>query len=189
MGFLRQVRYLTDDRDLRKRHELVISRGANGDWYVSVVAEGDVIGPSVRLCTSGGASSRVPGLTVAISQAFRALANAAPVIDGVSPGQLGYEAHARTLAYQGKVTHDRDMGGGDGPTQRPTDAQPDPGAAVRPTDLTLATLRLAAARLTEAVLDCYGPQEIDARARQCQDALAAYDAAHPDDEDISQGGQ
>ena len=69
------VRYLTDDRDLRDRNELVIMQGDNGDWYVSVVPEGEgCIGKGVRLCTSGGASSRCPGLTVAIAQAYRAIA-------------------------------------------------------------------------------------------------------------------
>ena len=68
------VRYLTDDRDARQRHELVISQENNGDWYVMVVPEGDVIGPTVRLSTSGGASSHVPGLTKAIYEAYIALA-------------------------------------------------------------------------------------------------------------------
>ena len=70
------VRYLTDDRDIRDRNELVIMQGDNGDWYVSVVPEGQgCIGKGVRLCTSGGASSRCPGLTVAIAQAYRAIAS------------------------------------------------------------------------------------------------------------------
>ena len=68
-----EARYLTDDRDSRERHELVIYQGNNGDWYVMVVPEGNRLGPTVRLCTSGGASSRVPGLTAAIAQAFLAL--------------------------------------------------------------------------------------------------------------------
>lgn len=67
------LRYLTDDRDMRERHELVIMHASNGDWYVSVLPEGHAIGPTVRLCTSGGASSYAPGLTVAVSQAYRAL--------------------------------------------------------------------------------------------------------------------
>lgn len=74
MDPITEVRYLTDDRDTRNRHELVISFGGNGDWYVSVVPEGEVtFGRAVRLCTSGGASTAVPGLTPAIADAFRAL--------------------------------------------------------------------------------------------------------------------
>lgn len=70
------VQYLTDDRDASRRNELIIMQGNNGDWYVAVVPEGEgAIGRGVRLCTSGGASSRCPGLTVAISQAYRAIKN------------------------------------------------------------------------------------------------------------------
>ena len=69
------VRYLTDDRDARQRNELVIGQGDNGDWYIGVAPEGKfVVGRCVRLCTSGGASSRCPGLTTAISQAYKAIA-------------------------------------------------------------------------------------------------------------------
>ena len=74
MDEIREVRYLTDDRDERRRNELVINFGGNGDWYVAVVPEGEgAIGRSVRICTSGGASSKAPGLGVAIADAFRAL--------------------------------------------------------------------------------------------------------------------
>lgn len=74
---IREVRYLTDDRDERRRNEPVISYGGNGDWYVAVVPEGEgTIGRAVRICTSGGASSAAPGLGVAIAHAFRAIANA-----------------------------------------------------------------------------------------------------------------
>lgn len=75
MNIREPVRYLTDDRDLPARHELVISHGNNGDWYVMVVPEGDIIGPTVRLSTSGGASTHVPGLTRAIYDAYVALAS------------------------------------------------------------------------------------------------------------------
>lgn len=68
------VRYLTDDRDHKRRNELVIAQGHNGDWYVSVVPEGTgTIGRGVRLCTSGGASIACPGLTAAISAAYKAI--------------------------------------------------------------------------------------------------------------------
>lgn len=69
-----EARYLTDDRDLPDRNELVIMTGGNGDWYVAVVPEGEgTIGRAVRISTSGGASSAAPGLTKAISDAFRAI--------------------------------------------------------------------------------------------------------------------
>lgn len=69
-----EVRYLTDDRDGRRRNELVIMQGGNGDWYVSVVPEGTgTLGKAVRICTSGGAASAAPGLGVAIADAYRAI--------------------------------------------------------------------------------------------------------------------
>ena len=69
-----EARYLTDDRDLKERNELVILLGGNGDWYVGVVPEGEgCLGRMVRHCTSGGASFEAPGLTVAISEAYRAI--------------------------------------------------------------------------------------------------------------------
>lgn len=77
MAEIREVRYLTDDRDERKKNELVISFGGNGDWYVAVVPEGEgTIGRGIRICTSGGAASVAPGLGIAIANAFRALASA-----------------------------------------------------------------------------------------------------------------
>ena len=68
-------RYLTDDRDNEKpRSELVIFQGGNGDWYVGVGEEGTwPMHNFVRLCTSGGASSACPGLTLAIAAAYRAM--------------------------------------------------------------------------------------------------------------------
>lgn len=71
-----EVRFLTDDRDEAGRMELVIQQGGNGDWYVSVVPEGQAATRGVRVCTSGGASAAAPGLTRAIASAFRALAEA-----------------------------------------------------------------------------------------------------------------
>ena len=71
---MREVRYLTDDRDLKKRNELVIGYAGNGDWYLAVVPEGEgTVGRACRLSTSGGASSAVPGLCPAIAAAFDAL--------------------------------------------------------------------------------------------------------------------
>jgi hypothetical protein len=69
------VRYLTDDRDALNRNELVLFAGGNGDWYVGVVPEGEGFGGRcVRICTSGGAASAVPGLGVAIAKAYLAIA-------------------------------------------------------------------------------------------------------------------
>jgi hypothetical protein len=78
-GKVREVRYLTDDRDARdgRRLELCIGWGNNGDWYVVTVPEGARSFDAVRLCTSGGASATVPELTVLVARMFRALASAA----------------------------------------------------------------------------------------------------------------
>jgi len=67
--------YLTDDRDLPEQdlRALVIFQGGNGDWYVQVTGKNGRSVEGVRLCTSGGASSNVPGLTVAIADAFHAI--------------------------------------------------------------------------------------------------------------------
>ncbi len=72
-----EVRFLTDDRDYPTRNELVIQAGGNGDWYISVVDEGTKAVTGVKICTSGGASMSVPGLTVAIARAFQAIKDAA----------------------------------------------------------------------------------------------------------------
>jgi len=78
-GTPREVRYLTDDRDARdgRRLELCIGWGNNGDWYVVTVPEGEHSFTAVRLCTSGGASSAVPGFVPLIAEAFRKLVAAA----------------------------------------------------------------------------------------------------------------
>lgn len=69
-------RYLTDDRDHEpeQRHELVIFPGGNGDWYLGVWPEGARGSPNtVRICTSGGASSTVPALPISCARMYRAL--------------------------------------------------------------------------------------------------------------------
>ena len=67
-------RYLTDDRDVRDRKELIIGWSANGDYYISIAPEGQATaGKAVRICTSGGASSRNPKLVRAVSDMFQAL--------------------------------------------------------------------------------------------------------------------
>jgi hypothetical protein len=78
-GNVREVRYLTDDRDARdgRRLELCIGWGNNGDWYVVTAPEGEHSLSAVRICTSGGASSAVPGLPTLVAQMFRKIAAAA----------------------------------------------------------------------------------------------------------------
>jgi hypothetical protein len=71
-----EARYLTDDRDADKPYELVIRFGGNGDWYVSVVPQGEKAFHGVRISTSGGASHAAPGLTLAIAQAYNAIIKA-----------------------------------------------------------------------------------------------------------------
>lgn len=69
-----EARYLSDDRDEESPKELLIEPGGNGDWYVGVVEKGaGGVGRSIRICTSGGASTKVPGLGQAIATAFRIL--------------------------------------------------------------------------------------------------------------------
>lgn len=67
--------YLTDDRDLPEEDQrtLVIFHGGNGDWYVQVAPAHGRTMEGVRICTSGGASSRCPGLGVAVADAYRAM--------------------------------------------------------------------------------------------------------------------
>jgi len=78
MKDIKEVRYLTDDRDNKNNlNELIIQIGGNGDWYIAVVPKGQgAIGRAVRICTSGGASSAVPWLGPAIADAFCALVHA-----------------------------------------------------------------------------------------------------------------
>lgn len=70
-------RYLSDDADIdRHDYELVIhdARDRNGDWYISIVPKGHKIGPTVRIRTSGGEASRLPGFIAAIDAMYQALA-------------------------------------------------------------------------------------------------------------------
>lgn len=61
------ARYKDDDRE---GYELIIMRDEQGDLYISVLPEGHKIGPKVRLCASGGASSRCPRLRRALFHAY-----------------------------------------------------------------------------------------------------------------------
>lgn len=75
IGENQEVRYLTDDRDSRCLHELIIMPGGNGDWYIGVAPEGEFTpGRMVRICTSGGAARRVPGVGQRIAEIYRILA-------------------------------------------------------------------------------------------------------------------
>lgn len=67
---MREVRYLTDDRDKEDRKELVLQHGANGDLYVSVVDEGGPAFEGVRLATSGGAGYKIPDLVHGLMTSF-----------------------------------------------------------------------------------------------------------------------
>jgi hypothetical protein len=104
-GQVREVRYLTDDRDARdgRRLELCIGWGNNGDWYVVTVPEGERGVSAVRLCTSGGASSVVPGFVPLIAEAFRKLlAASGEMRDGdQNPDDLCYECKVRTATVPG----------------------------------------------------------------------------------------
>lgn len=74
-------RYLTDDRDdePERRHELVIFPGGNGDWYLGVWPEGVRGSPNtVRICTSGGASTAAPALPICVARMYRALGHDGP---------------------------------------------------------------------------------------------------------------
>jgi len=74
---LKEAGFPSDDCDKNDKYELVIHLGGNGDWYIATVPEGEgCVGRAVRLCTSGGASTKAPGLTVAISNAFSAIIKA-----------------------------------------------------------------------------------------------------------------
>ena len=70
-----KVMYITDDRDypVEDQRALVISLGGNGDWYVQVTGVNGRSTEGVRLCTSGGASTKVKGLTGAIAEAYRCI--------------------------------------------------------------------------------------------------------------------
>lgn len=72
---MEKVMYVTDDRDYPKEDQrsLVIFMGGNGDWYVQVANVEGRATEGVRLCTSGGASRNVPGLTSAIAEAYRCM--------------------------------------------------------------------------------------------------------------------
>lgn len=65
----------SDDLDIDEvgGYRLSIFMGGNGDWYVTILKPGDRLGPCVRLAMSGGASSKFPGLGVAIADVYRAL--------------------------------------------------------------------------------------------------------------------
>lgn len=72
---MQSAMYVTDDRDYppEDQRALVISMGGNGDLYVQVTGLNGRSTEGVRLCTSGGASTNVPGLTGAIAEAYRCM--------------------------------------------------------------------------------------------------------------------
>ena len=74
--------YLDDCRD---GNELAILADDQGDLYVSVRPEGQRVGPAVRLCASGGAVERAPGLLTALRMAWETIRAAA---EGREPDPL-----------------------------------------------------------------------------------------------------
>ena len=110
---MKKAMYLTDDRDFpeEKQRTLVIFPGGNGDWYVQVAPVHGRTTEGVRLCTSGGASSQCPGLTVAIAQAYRAMLAAqdgTAVAVGPSYAELEREVGAWRAAAPNYFYDERD---------------------------------------------------------------------------------
>lgn len=102
---MREARYRDD---MREGLELRIQLDDQGDAYVSVLPVGHKIGPSVRLCASGGAASLAPGLLPAIRRAFeaiqkgRALNDPCPwlaVVELLADGELHDAEHAGASAH------------------------------------------------------------------------------------------
>ncbi len=97
--------YITDDRDLplEQQKALCIFTGGNGDWYVQInpARHPDRGFEGVRLCTSGGASSHAPGLTVAIAEAFQAMLDAqnGVRVRGPTRAEMQMEIDAWRRAY------------------------------------------------------------------------------------------
>ncbi len=84
----REYRYLTDDRDMDRRYELVAMHAPNGDYYVGSVPEGNPLTTGVRFCTSGGVSTKSPRLSRAIFELFQALKEAQEKgVNGIEPGR------------------------------------------------------------------------------------------------------
>jgi hypothetical protein len=69
---IEERRYLTDDRDMEEHPmELRLFMGENGDWYMSVLPQGDrYTKHCVRITTSG---SRYPGMSAALAALHRAM--------------------------------------------------------------------------------------------------------------------
>lgn len=102
-----EARYITGDRDLpdTEQKALVIIHGHNGDWYVQIAPKDGRTTDGVRLCTSGGASTRCPGLTQAIADAFQAIISAQCGKPVVMRPRVDLEDEVRTwrAAFPNKV--------------------------------------------------------------------------------------
>lgn len=72
--------YVTDDADIdERRHKLVMFRGENGDWYLSIMPEADRFSRAcVRVTTHGTRRHGMPG---AMSTLWNALATG-PAVTG-----------------------------------------------------------------------------------------------------------
>lgn len=69
--------YLTDDRDSPFKAEAKIFKGGNGDYYQMIESQGPrgqrQRSHAVRFATSGGASTRNPGLLRAVRDQYKAM--------------------------------------------------------------------------------------------------------------------
>lgn len=90
----REVRYEDDYRD---GMELMIVLDDQGDVYVSVLPVGHKIGPTVRLCASGGAAEMAPGLLSAMRAAFKAIAEGRAATGDAAPPP---SEHAGTMTRE-----------------------------------------------------------------------------------------
>ncbi len=99
--------YICDNRDSDDLYKLSISMGGNGDWYVSVLPKDDRWSrATVRLCTSGGAISAVPGLVQAVCDAYRALGGEIPTPPMVNPfADLLGEEDPRIAELEAEAAH------------------------------------------------------------------------------------
>lgn len=73
MSFEEPRTYRSDDRDLRgDDNDLGVFAGGNGDWYITIVAHGERLGPAVRLTTSGTPRG-LDHVPAAVANLYRAL--------------------------------------------------------------------------------------------------------------------
>ena len=80
-----KAEFITDDKDLYHKATMVVSHSPNGDWYQCIKWKDrkglNCASPSVRFCTSGGASTSHPGLTGAVAGQYHAINGVTPKVD------------------------------------------------------------------------------------------------------------